>query len=637
MASTTLPEYRPGQHHGHVSGTVLDAEPHAAQADLPGRLVSFGAWLGLTIIYAWIGYRFTVNSHVVVFDALDRMTRALLVWHNDPPKLAAVGFVFPPLTTMFLLPFAVIKPVATSLVAVPMSSAVFAAGAVVMLDRTCARCDMKPLLRLPLVGLFAINPFWVFYAGNGMSEAAYAFLLSFLLYSFISWYATTEPRFLIAAGFGLSVLVLTRYAFIIWGLLFALLIGVALIRRRASKVEVEGSVIAFGAPIAYVLALWILFNWLIVGDPLGWISDATTSTQAVNSSGIDDQGALAFSEIAQRMLQLNSAIFPLAFAVVPALVVVFVTQRNDMALWLASFIVLGIVVIGIHAYTAEKEGLLTLRDSMPMYVASFVGAAWLFRSMPQSRLIIFGVTVGLLIVNLFTAWAGMKRYPFQGLEQAFTRAVFSGDDQEGTQSRGGFTVGIANEAKAADYIKANIPKTEKNAILVDNAQAFGVILLSGRPQIFYDRIDKGDGKFRQVLDQPFGVVQYMLVTSNSRSDDLIARRYPQAAQGKQPGMRVVFSDRRYTLLRLANTAPATTGGTAAGRKGASSGTGQRNGTAQTIAPKGATGGSGSAVTTPTSTTPGGASTTTTPAATQTPSDTGAAGVGSTTTPTQTTP
>jgi hypothetical protein len=381
-----------------------------------------------------------------------------------------------------------------------------------------------------------------------MSEAIYSAMLAFILYTFVSWYVSTEPRYLIGSGFGIAFLVLTRYGFIIWAVLLAILIGVALVRRRASRIEVEGSVIAFAAPVLYALALWILFNSLIVGDPFGWLTDAANN-QAANATGITDTGRLAFDEVSRRLLQLNVGVFPLAFAAVPALVVTFLAQRNDMALWLASFIVLGIVIIGVHAYASQDEGLLTLRDAMPMYVASLVGAAWVYRSFEAFRPVIWGVALLLLVVNLFSAWQAMRTYRYQSQEQAFTRAVSTGQDQEGRSSIGGYTVGIRSEAQMAQYIKDNV--RGKDAILTDNAQTFGVILLSGRPQVFFDRIDKGDKAWQDALNQPRGVVQYALATRNTRSGDLVTRHYPGADAGTVAGLTPVFRTQRYTLLRVA--------------------------------------------------------------------------------------
>jgi len=578
-----------GTPRGHVAGTPLD-EHHVAQAPMPTAKVGLLMFLVAFAAYSAIGYWFTIDLHVVVFDALDRMTRGLLIWHNDPPKLAAIGFLFPPLTTLVFLPFTVIKPLASGLIAIPLTSAFFAAGTIVFIDRTMARCDLHFILRIPLLLAFALNPFWVFYAGNGMSEAVYSMMLAFVMYSFVSWYVSTEPRYLIASGFGLSFLILTRYAFIIWAVLLALLIGVALVRRRASRIEVEGSIVAFAAPVMYAIALWILFNALIVGDPFGWINTAT-STQAVNSTGIGETSSLSFDLVSQRLLQLNVGIFPLAFAAVPALVATFMAQRNDMALWLASFIVLGIVIIGAHAYIAQEEGLLTLRDSMPMYVASLFGAIWVYRSFEAFRPIIWGVTLALMLLNFVTAWHAMKTYKFQSQEQAFTRAISTQKSQEGTSSKGGYTVGIQSESQMAQYVKDHVKG--KNAILTDNAQTFGVIALSGRPQVFFDRIDKGDAIWNTVLNAPRGKVQYMLLTRNLRSGDQITLRYRQADAGQVPGLTPVFRTARYTLVKVA---PATRRGATNATAGSDQGTTGTSGSNSTSTQP--------AATTPTATTGG---------------------------------
>ncbi len=521
---------------------------------LPSRRPALLLFAALAVVYFLVGYRTTITQHVVVFDALDRLTRAYLVWHNAPPKLAAIGFVFPPLTTLVFLPFAVVKPVATSLVALPLTSAVFAAGTIVVLDRTLARCAIPTGPRLPLLALFAFNPFWLFYAGNGMSEVVFCFFLAAALYSFISWYATTEPRYLVGAGFALATLVLVRYGFLVWGFLLAVLIAVALVRRRASLIEVEGSVIAFAAPVIYVMALWILFNALIVGDPLGWLTGAS-SAQAVNATGALGAQDLDLTQVTSRLLELNVAVFPLAFLAVPALVATFVVQRDDMALWLASFVVLGIVIMGVHALAADRESLLTMRDAMPMTLTAFVGAAWVHHSLPALRPVVLLATAAVLVAGLFTAWSGMRSYPFQNQEQAFTRALFSGEDQEGRSSRGGYTVGISSEERMAEYVNTELPHAS-GSILTDNAQTFGVIALSGRPQDFLDRIDRGDARFREVLAAPYGRVRHLLITTNRvNTSDLVNRRFPRAGEDGEPGLRVVFRTPRYALVSVAPEAP----------------------------------------------------------------------------------
>lgn len=539
---------------GHRVGTRLDTNGVGVHAPLPSRLAAAALFLFLAVAYFAIGYQTVIEQHVVVFDALDRLTRAYLVWHNDPPKLAAIGFLFPPLTTLVYLPLALVKPVATSLVALPLMSAAFAAATVVVLDRTLARCDMAVGLRLPLLALFAVNPFWVFYAGNGMSEAVYAFFLAAALYCVVSWYVTTEPRFLIGAGFALAFLVLSRYSFIVWALLIAVLIGIALARRHASGSEVEGSVIAYAAPIVYVLALWVLFNWLIVGEPLEWLTETATSQQAANASGVEAASDLSLGDVMTRLLELTVAIAPLALVAVPALVFAAASRRNDMAIWLALFTLLGAVTIGAHALIEDDPAFLTLRDGMPIFITAFVGAAWVYRMFEPARMLLWGGTALVMLIGLFTAWDGMKNYPYQSLEQSWTRAIESGDDQEGTSSRGGYTVGIESELQMANYIDENV--TEAGSILTDNAQTFGVILLNGKPELFFDRVDDGDDAFLEVRDDPWGEVRYFLTTAGENQFDLIRDEYPALASGTVPGFTVVSRTDRYILSRVAPREPA---------------------------------------------------------------------------------
>src|SRR5437588_4459293 len=136
--------------HGHTSGTPLDELPLEPVVGPPSRAASFLVFALASTFFIAVGYQVTIGQHVVVFDALDRLTRSYLIWHHTPPKLAAIGFAYPPLTTFIFLPLAVVKPVATSLVALPITSGLFAGATVLMLDRALARCDMPALLRIPL-------------------------------------------------------------------------------------------------------------------------------------------------------------------------------------------------------------------------------------------------------------------------------------------------------------------------------------------------------------------------------------------------------------------------------------------------------------------------------------------------------
>jgi hypothetical protein len=94
-------------------------------------------------------------------------------------------------------------------------------------------------------------------------------------------------------------------------------------------------------------------------------------------------------------------------------------------------------------------------------------------------------------------------------------------------------------------------------VLTDNAQTFGVILLTGRPQNFYDRIDKGDSAWNDTLTKPAGVVKYMLSNRNPDTGDLITERYPNADRGTEEGLTPIFRTERYLLVKVAGKPAAT--------------------------------------------------------------------------------
>ncbi len=531
-------------------GVPAHAEHVAEEIGQPGWVEGLALFLVAAGVYFWLGYHTVVEDSVVVFDALDRLTRAYMVWHNEPPKLAAIGFVFPPLTTMVFLPFTMFKPVATSLVALPLMSSIFGGAIVVSMNRLFARCSMPGLQRWLVIAVFALNPLIVFYAGNGMSELAYLALLTFSLYCFASWVLTTQPRYLVAAALAFSLLALLRYSFGIWALVIAVLIVIGLGRKGAESDETEGTLITFLAPLVYAVGVWILFNWLIVGDPLGWLT--SSGAFAVNAPQAGGSGDVGLPEVLLRSGQLTLGVFALGIVVVPALIMTAIAKRDEMSWWLAILAIVGLVVIGAGALLEQDLDAFAMRNALPVLVVCVAGVAWLYRVLPAMRLLVFVGALAGLVVTGVGSWIAMANYPFQSQEQAFTRAIATGADQDGKNSIGGFRVGTRSEEQMAAYINANVEG--RSAILADNAQTFGVILLSGRPETFFDRVDRGDDTFRDAVLRPHGKVSHLLLAKQV-TGDLVRRRYPTAAIRVAAGFTVAFETERYLLLEVPNRDP----------------------------------------------------------------------------------
>lgn len=521
---------------------------------LPASFESIAIFVLFAVAFIVLGYLITIQRHVVVFDALDRLTRAYMVWYNDPPKLAAIGFSFPPITTVVFLPFAVIKPVATSGMALVLMTSAFAAGTMVVLNRAFTLVGLTAALRYLMLLAIAVNPMIAFYSTNGQSDMVGLFFLAAGLYCFMAWFDGRQPRYLIGAGMAFSLALLTRYEFIADAFLLAVLIAAALAAQRVRRDEIEGSVIGYLAPIIYALTLWIFFNLVIVGDPFGWLE--SIRNPVVNSpAGITSGGHPSIGDVITKLVEINFGIFPLTLLILPVLLIAFFAQRDYVALAFALLILINLIITGASAFTANDLGTIELRDALPAMMIAILGAAWLVYSFEGAGIGVYVAALALAVIAIPLSYSQMKTYPFQNLEQAFARAVTTGKDQEGTVSRGGYIVGTKPEELMANFIKRTTNK--KNNVLTDNSQTFAVILLNGRPPVFFDRVDKGDAQWKKTLNRPAtgkNKVQYFLV-SRSRAD-LIGQRYPSLRVGRgNQFFQPVFKTDRYTIYRVRGNPP----------------------------------------------------------------------------------
>jgi len=517
---------------------------------------SLVVFLAAFVAYALLGYRLVVVQHLVLFDGLARLSHAYFVWWNSPPKLAAIGFVWPPIATIVFLPLTLLRPVATSLLALPLTSAVFAGVMLVYLDRTLATLGLGRPYRLTLVGLFAINPMIVFYATNGMGEMVYLAFLTGGLYYFLRWYLERRPTLLILTGSFFAIGILTRYEVFTWAFVLAAVVVIALIRQHVSRDELEGSVLSYLVPICYGLFLWMFFNWLILGDPLSFLRNQLPNptgglTNAVTGAATGSSGSSlsiakaqpSIHSIVAELARLNWQLFPLTAFVLLGLLALFVLKRDLMGLVLAVILSLNAVFTALVIYVSHAESYGQLRYNMRAMPIAVIGVGWIcLRLHGRARLAAWAAAVAVLAVSLPVTWHTMRVYPNQYEEQAFVQTVFSGKRLPG----------LDPYTQMAAYIKANVHA--HNAILTDDAGTFAVMLLTSHPDWFLDRIDHGDIYWTNVLRSPFGRVGYMLFIDSGA--DPIHTAYPSLPTNGEPGFTVVHRDDGLVLVRVAKQPPA---------------------------------------------------------------------------------
>jgi hypothetical protein len=334
------------------------------------------------------------------------------------------------------------------------------------------------------------------------------------------------------------------------------ILTVAMIRQRVSRDYLEGALIAYLAPIAYGLGLWIFLNWLIQGNAFYWLTPQTQAVPVGLQKRIDSTAAgWGPVEVVHQVVDVYWRIFPPTLIVFGALAVLFVLRRGRDMMLPTLGLILGVNAAFIAAlvYKSQQAPNLQLRYNMRDMPLTLVAMGWIYLTAGSRwrRHAVWLACFAALLLAYPVTWQTMKTYPYQFLEQAFTRSVTQDRSQEGTLSIGwvfgkgdNFTVGIDDSLRMAAWVKRhNLPR---NSVLTDDAQTFWTMLLSGRPDIFVDRIDQGDAHWLDLLDNPWGRVRYFLTTQNG--DDKIGYRYPGIY--RIPWAHLVHNEHKLALFRI---------------------------------------------------------------------------------------
>ena len=511
---------------------------HSRPHDVPKRRwESLAVFLVTVVGYSWFGYWLVVKMHVVGFETLDRLNRALMIWHNDPAKLSALGFDYPPLATLLISPFAIFSSIVSSLAVVPVTSAIFAGLVMVALNTLGRRALIIAPLRYAILLALALNPIVALSASVGARQMISMAFVVVAMGALVAWYVTADVRFVMLSGIAYSVAALAGYSSLLWFVLTAIMIGAVLAKLGADGQEVEGTTVGFAAPTLYVIALWTVFNLLLLLKPFTWVT-------AASDAGGGDPGTFTGVELLEGTWWLVLYGAPLAIVLLPALIFVGVARSNPLALWLGIMLGAAIAAPALTVLVDLTDSPMQMRNCLPILFFSVIGGMWLARSSESGNAIISAVLVVLLLASIPWTFHAMKSYRYQNLEAPFAAAVSTGRSQEGTSTVSGAEIGVIDEQAMADYIKDNI--SDRNSILTDNSKTYAVMLLTGRPDLFFDRVDQSDGPWKEAARDPARTVAYLLMSTSG--GDLLQQYFPDAATGADPRLPVVYSTDRYVLI-----------------------------------------------------------------------------------------
>lgn len=161
---------------------------------------------------------------------------------------------------------------------VPLSclvSALCGAGMLLCLGRIFAQFGVPGPFRGVLLLAVAVHPTVLRASATGADVSLVFFLLAAVLWHLLAWIDGRRiGDFLrMTAGAALLGTAATEGAWYVAALV-PLVIGVGVAQKKSGR-EIEALVLLFLAPAVYLVCLWFLFNWLVLGDALyflrGWL------------------------------------------------------------------------------------------------------------------------------------------------------------------------------------------------------------------------------------------------------------------------------------------------------------------------------------------------------------------------------
>jgi len=540
----------------------------------------------MAVCYIAVGLWLSHGKGVILGDALSRVADARFVLFSRDPHLAAMGFVFTPLTTFVELPLVAVMEHWPSLLAhdVPgiVVSAIAMSLAVLQIAGTLRDRRVGSRWIVAVCAMVALHPMIVFYAANGMSEALFLLFMAICTRGLLRWMASDDVHDLALVGIGLALGFLVRYDALAVGIGSAVVVAGTTLWRTRSTLRMRAHAMAMDvaivvAPIATAFLLWSAVSWLTTGDALAQFTSDYGNTTILALSGGSGHDPLyrAGFEIIEWL-----ALEPMIFVIIAVAAVWTAVRRVPDAL--PALVVYG-AVLGFQAFSyfrgdtfgflrfaitaiplagtlvgmlRPRQGLLFSRRAGP--AARLQGADHgLSRS---RRLASWAAVVGLLLPGVLIAPVTMSKPQIANQEYAATISVLgipasprirlAVEAQQRT---------FRTERDVARYLDDQ--QLPAGSVITDTLFGYAVVAASSNPRQF---VIPSDSDFVNALNDPAAHhVRYLLTVPDSGrgTTDAINRRYPTIyANGADAGiLELEFpnsgSDQpAYRLYRVRSTA-----------------------------------------------------------------------------------
>ncbi len=269
---------------------AVSAEPGAAGE----RRFALGVFFVYLIANLVFAYFLMYVWHIGQLDGVSRTANAFYVLFSRDPHLAAIGFVWPALPSLLqlsLLPglFSAGHPEFSG----PILSSFAGAGAIAVLSLIFGKFGLTGWTRAIWLALIAFHPQMFYQSSSGVAEMPF---LIFILLACLAYFSLDRNEMKLAMlGLWLAFAFLVRYEALAFMGAFAALLLFRQLRNPARPVRegrmtampltrsgllvrwlpgrenwniVEGRLLVALVPAMYAIGIWLILNWMILGDPL---------------------------------------------------------------------------------------------------------------------------------------------------------------------------------------------------------------------------------------------------------------------------------------------------------------------------------------------------------------------------------
>lgn len=495
-------------------------------------------FVGLSALYFTIGTVLVLRYNMFDPDATSRVANAGYVVFSRQPHLSAIGFVWNPLPSMVEIPVLQLSrwwpELKTHGLASVVQSALFMAGAALMVRRIALDRAVGAAWRWLAVACFALQPMIVVYGASGMSEAAETFFLLWCIRHLMQWIRHDRVGDLAWAGIALGLGYLARYEVVPAAVGAAALVAVIAFRRARSSGRIDSailSVVIVMFPLTCAFTIWAVTGWVVSGELF-----ATLSSQYGNGSQVagaaerggplgqaasDDWvvigarllgmqpflGVAVAGAVVVAALRRNVAVLVPIATMGPVLAFAAWSQYSSTTFGWFRFYLLAIplvVCVALACWTPHDDeparwraGDLVSRVGAALLAASLaIGIPVTVQAMSDERIGNQQLQFGL------KSLADPQRYP--PTEQWFRRLM-------------------VNDRSLADYFdRRHLPE---GSVLMDTFNTWGIWLSSNNPKQF---VITSDYDFNPVMNRPWDSgVRYIVSSNPVISDaDALNVRYP---------------------------------------------------------------------------------------------------------------